>query len=160
VVLGLGRDGNVSDGNGLRLVRVLKRYAFARDDAAVQVRYELANRFHETVRSRFAVALDLGLDGLGPDVWLDAGGARVDPRFAAEHGENDTYALVDGARGWRLVLRSPQPVRAWHAPVRTVGRTPRGLDVCTQGVCLLVWWPVELYAAERVRFELTLTLEA
>lgn len=160
IVVGMARDGNVNEGAALRLVRVLKRFAFSRDLPVIDVRYEIANRYHEPVRSRFAVELNLGLDGLGDEVVLQtADGTRWDPRTPTEHAEIAQISMVDNLRGWRATWFFSQPAHLWHYPVETVGRTPRGLAAVPQGVCLLAWWPVELWGLERRRLDLTLALE-
>lgn len=161
VVLGMARDGNVNEGAALRLVRVLKRLAISRDLPVIEARYEIANRYHEPVRTRFAVELNLGLDGLGPHVTLETpDGTRHAPGMPFEHGELKSISMVDDARGWRLTWFFAQPARLWHYPVETVGRTPRGLAAVQQGVCLMAWWPVELWGMERRRLDLTLALES
>jgi alpha-amylase len=160
VVVGLARDGNVNEGAALRLVRVLKRFAFARDSSSLDVRYELANRYHEPVRTRFAVEVNLNLDGLeGGDLSLEIDGVRHNVARPGEHGEIGEVALVDGTRGYRLTWRFHQPARLWHYPIETVSRTPAGLARCFQGVCVLAWWPVELWGLERRRFDTTLALD-
>jgi alpha-amylase len=162
VVCGVARDGNVNEGAALRLVRILKRFAFSRESPVVDVRYEIANRYHEPVRARFAMELNLCLDGLsGGELFLEtAGGGLLSPTAAGDLADVDQIALVDGNRGWRLTLAFQQPAHLWCFPIETVSRTPKGVGSCFQGVCLVPWWPVELWGMERKRLDLTLTLEA
>lgn len=156
----IGRDGNVNEGAALRLVRVQKRFTFCREDARFDVLYEIANRYHEPVRSRFALELNLGLDGAhGPGVYLDVGSVRVPVTEPGEHGESTEIAMVDENRGYSLVIRMPTPARVWHYPVETISRTPSGLAPVFQGVCVLLWWPVELWGQERKRLELSVSVE-
>jgi alpha-amylase len=161
-LIGVARDGNVNEGAALRLVRVQKRFAFSRELPAIDVRYEIANRYHEPVRSRFAVELNLGLDGShGGEIFLEtAADMRVPLTEPGDHPDVSHIALVDEARGFRLILSFQQPARLWHYPIETVSRTPKGLASVFQGVCLLAWWPIELWGQERRRLDLSLSLEA
>ncbi len=157
VVLGLGRDGNVADAGGLRLVRVLKRFAFAREAPRMSVRYEVSNRFHDTVRCRFAVELNLGVDGLHPDARLITDDRRVfAPGRPGEIGDTTGVALVDDAGGWSVRIGVDADARVWFHPLDTVSRTPAGIGLVRQGLTVLVWWPLVLGANERRRFELAL----
>ncbi len=160
-VVTVARDGNVNEGAALRLVRIQKRFAFSPELPGFDVRYEIANRYHEPVRSRFAVELNLGLDGAcGPGVFLEtAADVRVPLTEAGDHADVTQMALVDENRGYRVLLTFHTPAHLWHYPIETVSRTPRGLAPVFQGVCLLAWWPVELWGQERKRFDMTLTVE-
>lgn len=161
IAVSMARDGNVNEGAALRLVRIQKRFAFSADLPGFDVRYEIANRYHEPVRSRFAIELNLGLDGAcGPGVFLEtAADVRVPLTEAGDHADVSQIALVDENRGYRVLLTFHTPARLWHYPIETVSRTPRGLAPVFQGVCLLAWWPVELWGQERKRIDLTFSLE-
>ncbi|MFZ5481451.1 MAG: alpha-amylase/4-alpha-glucanotransferase domain-containing protein [Myxococcota bacterium] len=162
VVCGVARDGNVNEGAALRLVRILKRFAFNRESPVIDVRYEIANRYHEPVRARFALELNLCLDGLaGGELFLETpGGGLHSVTALGDLPDVGEVTLTDGNRGWRLTLKMQQPGHLWHFPIETVSRTPKGVGACFQGVCLMPWWPVELWGMERKRIDLTLTLEA
>jgi alpha-amylase len=157
----VARDGNVNEGAALRLVRIQKRFVFYGESPTIDVRYEVANRYHEPVRSRFAVELNLGLDGaFGPNVFVEsAPDQRTPVTEPGDHPEVTSVALVDENRGYRVLLTFHTPAHLWHFPIETVSRTPRGVAPVFQGVCLLAWWPVELWGQERKRFDISLTLE-
>lgn len=157
-VLSMGRDGTVTDHGGPRLVRLVKRYVFQRDLPVVDVRYEVANRYHEPVRSRFAVELNLQLDG-GPDTFLVAGGRRCGLEEAGEAADTSELALVDARRGWRLLVQLQEPARLWYFPLETAAPFADGIRKVFLGTSLLLWWPVELWGLERRRFDLSITLE-
>lgn len=161
IAVTMARDGNVNEGAALRLVRVQKRFVFSADLAGFDVRYEIANRYHEPVRSRFAVELNLGLDGAcGPGVFLEtAAGARAPLTEPGDHADVTQLALVDENRGYRVRIAFHTPARVWNYPIETVSRTPKGLAPLFQGVCLLPWWPVELWGQERKRIGLTISVE-
>ncbi|MDP2311932.1 MAG: DUF1926 domain-containing protein [Pseudomonadota bacterium] len=157
----VARDGNVNEGAALRLVRIQKRFVFSGDSPIIDVRYEIANRYHEPVRSRFAVELNLGLDGAhGPGVFLEtAADQRTPLTEAGDHPEVTSIALVDENRGYRVILTFHTPAHLWHYPIETVSRTPRGLAPVFQGICLLAWWPIELWGQERRRIDISMSLE-
>ncbi len=160
--ISLARDGNVHQGAAVRLVRIQKRYAISPDEPTMSVRYEIINRYHEPVRSRFAVELNLGVDGsTGPHVYLEpSADLRVPVTVEGEHADVTTLAFADEQRGFRLVIALSTPGHVWHYPIETVSRTPLGLAPCFQGVCLQIWWPVELWGQERRRLDISLSLEA
>ena len=160
-VVTVARDGNVNEGAALRLVRIQKRFAFASDVPGFDVRYEIINRYHEPVRSRFAVELNLGLDGAcGPGVFLEAAAdVRVPLTELGDHPNVTSVALVDENRGYRVILTFHTPAHLWHYPIETISRTPKGLAPVFQGVCLLAWWPVELWGQERKRLDISVLVE-
>lgn len=157
----LARDGNVIEGSALRLVRIVKRFVFPAELPLVDVRYEIANRYHEPVRTRFAVGIDLNLDSqCGEDVYLEtSGGKKVRLTEAGELDELTELTLVDNQRGYRLSVSARQPARVWHFPLETVSRSPAGIAPLFQGVALYFWWPMELWGLEKRRIDLALSLE-
>ncbi len=157
----LARDGNVDEGAAVRLLRVVKRFALRRDTPAVEVTYDVGNRYHEPVRSRFCVELTLNVDSMTSDeTWLEtADGQRFGLGAPGEASEVSRISYVDETRGLRVTLALATPARVWHFPVETISRSPRGLCPIYQGVCLMVWWPIELWSMERRRFELSLSVE-
>ncbi|GDX80416.1 alpha-amylase [Deltaproteobacteria bacterium] len=162
VAVSLARDGNVVEGTALRLVRLVKRYVFPKDVPLVEVRYEIVNRYHEPVRTRFAVGIDINLDSsCGPDTFLETGnGRRIRLDEAGELDELTELSLVDMQRGFRFTLSPRQPARVWHFPIETISRSPRGVAPVFQGVALYFWWPMELWGQEKRRVEISASLEA
>jgi alpha-amylase len=157
----LARDGNVNEGRSVRLVRVVKRLTFQRELPVVDVHYEVANRYHEPIRTRFAVGLDLNLDSARDQVFLETmDGGRLPLDAAGELADVSQIALVDANRGYRITLSMFQPARLWHFPILTVSRTPRGLATTFQGLALYAWWPMELWGQERARVEMSMQVEA
>ena len=162
VAVSLGRDGNVQEGSATRLVRVVKRYVFPKEVPLFEVKYEVANRYHEPIRTRFAVGIDLNLDSsMGPDIFLEtANGRRVPLSQIGELDEINELSLVDAARGFRLTISARVPARVWHFPIETVSRSPLGVTLLPQGVALYFWWPMEMWGQEKKRIDLALSLEA
>lgn len=160
----LARDGVMSEGPALKLVRVQKRYGWLRDKPALDVRYELDNRMHEPVHTRFGVELNLGLGGLrGPDFGLEVVRKRKTRSFGldAEVDVSNVSELVwfDRQRHFRLRIELEQVAHLWAWPVETISRTPRGVGRAFQGTCIVLWWPVEFQPQEKRQFELGLSLE-
>jgi hypothetical protein len=161
ILVSLARDGGVNEGTALRLVRVAKRYVFQRDLPVVDVRYEVANRYHEPVRGRFGVELNLNLDStVQPATFLTSGGARYPVTEPGEILDAEEVAFVGAARGFRLTIQAQPSGRLWYHPIETASRSPKGMRRHFQGVCLLFWWPIELWGLERRRIDLSLALEA
>lgn len=158
VVVGLAREGNVTDGTSFRLVRVLKRYAFARDGSSIAVRYEIANRFDEPIRARFAVAFNLGLDGVNPAARLVVDGAEAPIGEPVSVDGVREVMLRDGARRAAIGLRSAQPARVWHAALTTTSLGASGPTDITQGVAVLYSWPIDLAPGQKVRHDVTLVV--
>lgn len=157
----LARDGMVTEGTALRLVRVSKRYDFHPEMPVVDVRYEIANRYHEPIRTRFAVEFNLGLDGNhGEDMALVVAGVRCPLRSQGEVEGVSEVAVVDQRRGWQVVLHFSTPALLWHHPVETVSRSPKGLSLQFQGTAIVASWPVELWGLERQRLDISMTVES
>lgn len=160
VLVSLARDGHVSEGTAHRLVRVAKRFVFQRDLPVVDVRYEVANRYHEPIRGRFGVEFNLNLDStVEPATFLEVSGRRqslTEPVDAAGVGE---FALVGSARGFRLSISAQPDAHLWAFPLWSVSRSPDGLRRHLQGVSALLWWPVELWGLERMRVDVSVALE-
>ena len=162
VSVALARDGNVVEGSAVRLVRIVKRFVFPKDVPLFEAKYEVVNRYHEPIRTRFAIGIDLNLDSShGPEIFLEtANGRRVPLDQVGELPDLTELSLVDSARGFRLTLTTQVPARVWHFPIETVSRSPRGVSPLFQGVALYFWWPMELWGQEKKRLDLALSLEA
>lgn len=159
-VVTVARDGTVVDGDHARLLRIVKRYAFSADGARLEVRYEVANRYHEPIRTRMAVALGLNVDSSrGAGHFVEVDGIPVDPITPVELEQVHDVALVDGIVGNRVIVGTSAPATAWTWPIETVGRTPEGLGLLHQGHMVWLVWPLELWGQEKRRFTLTLAVE-
>lgn len=160
----LARDGVMSEGTALKLVRVQKRFGWLRDKPALDVRYDIENRMHDPLHTRFGVELNFGLGGLrGPDFGIEVLRKGKTRSFGldAEIDLSNVSALTwfDRARRFRVRVDLEQPAHAWAWPIETISRTPRGLGRAFQGTSIVLWWPVELQPQARRQFELGLTLE-
>lgn len=162
VHVSMARDGNVLEGGAHRLVRLVKRFSFVRELPLVECRYDLANRYHEPIRTRFAVGIDLNVDSAnGSECYLEtAGGRRIALDQIGEITDLNEISLVDVSRGFRITLSPRQPATLWHFPLETISRSPKGIAATFQGTAFYFWWPLELWGSEKKRFEIALSLEA
>ncbi len=160
----LARDGAMSEGAALKLMRVQKRFGWLRDKPALDVRYELDNRMHDPVHTRFGVELNFGLGGLrGADFGLETvrngktKGFGLDDELDLSNVSEVVW--FDRRRHFRVRVHIEQPAHVWSWPIETISRTPRGLARVFQGTCIVLWWPIEFHAQEKHQIELGLTLE-
>jgi hypothetical protein len=128
----------------------------------VDCRYDLANRYHEPIRTRFAVGIDLNLDSSNhKECFLEtAGGRKIALDQAGEIVDLSEISLVDQTRGYRITLSPRTPATLWHFPLESISRSPLGIAAVFQGTALYFWWPLELWGNEKKRFEIALSLEA
>lgn len=160
-VVTVARDGNVTVGDALRLVRIVKRYVFVADAPRVEIRYEIINRYHEPIRTRFAVELSLNLDSrLGTGTHLEVDGLPVELGGTVDTADVHEVGLVDAASGCRMTLQSSHPAGLWLHPIETLGRTLTGIDTLFQGTAIWLHWPLELWGQEKRRIQLTLSIES
>jgi hypothetical protein len=125
------------------------------------VRYEISNRYHSPVRSNFATELNFGFDGrVGDSVALvleDGRSISVTKRGCVEGVRQ--LALVDQGRQLAVRLTIEQPATLWFYPVECIVAGRSGLETVFQGPCLVLGWPVSLWGEERVRLDLSLTVQ-
>lgn len=154
----LARDGTVSQDLDKRLVGVRKHYRFPVERARVEVRYEVNNRYHDPVSSRFAVELNLNLDSVrSPDRFVFVYGHRrveLDEAFEAPCVEALSLMLDDVQTEVRV--HSDRAATAYIYPIENVIRTAEGFERAFQGTCVVFAWELDLWGYERDRFGLDL----
>jgi 4-alpha-glucanotransferase len=156
----LAREGTLADGDARRLVRVAKRFSFSAQRPVVEVGYELANRYHDPIRGRFAVELTLNLDGRrGPERYLRVSGHE---RWFLDRGGHadgvQQLDLVMEDLGVQLSLRTSRPAILLHYPVVVPIRRVEGHSAAYQGQCVLFAWDFELWGQEKQRIDLALAV--
>lgn len=163
--LTLARDGAMSDGAALKLVHVQKRFGWSRDRPRLTVRYQVENRTHAPLHTRFGVELNLCFGARtaqgGMELVTRGGGAA--PRvfgLDAEVDLADVRQLTLFDRGLRLQITVPQHAHAWAWPIESVSRSPRGLARVYQGTSVVFWWPLEFGPQEARQLSLSLSLES
>lgn len=165
----LSRDGNATEGAAVRFARIVKHYHFSKQRKQLHVHYEVANAWHDPVRGRFGVEFNLNLDSsIGNGIELEVLAQEASPQHLSVESCNEIagireFALVDHLRGMRVQLTFQTTFNGsahlWHYPIETVSRTPAGLGRLFQGVCLLIWWPIELWSLEHRSIDFTLTVD-
>lgn len=160
----LMREGAMSEGAALKLVRVQKRFGWLRDRPALDVQYEIENRMHDPVHTRFGIEFNLGIGGLrGPDFGLDVVRRGKNLSFTLEDDiDLSTVSEIcwfDRSRHFKLRLQLEQPAHVWAWPIETISRTPRGVGRAFQGTCIVLWWPIEFKGRGTQGLELGLSLE-
>lgn len=160
VALVMAREGVVLSEGQERLVRVLKRFVLPADAARVEAAYEVANRYQEPVRTQFAVAFNLGLDGrIGPQrfVQTEQRRAMLDEDGTVEGVRKLAWVLGD--QGLRVLIECSEPATLHFFALRSLLRTCEGYTEAMQGTCLMLAWPLDLWGEERRRFELSLQVD-
>jgi alpha-amylase len=164
----LARDGTMSEGAALKLVRVQKRFGWTRDQPSLDVHYQVSNRTHAPLHTRFGIELNFGVGGLrGPDFGLEVYTGRrtgYPPRTVGLDAEVDVAEVrelvwFDRKRRFRMRIRLKQPAHLWAWPIETVSRSPRGMERTFQGTSVVFWWPIEFRVQETKSLELALTVE-
>lgn len=157
--IALAREGVVNVEGTQRLVRVYKRYVFRKDSPVIDVGYEIANRYREPVRTRFATELNLGLDGRVEGRFLQAGDRRAFLDRDGTWQDVDDVSLVMPDQGVRVRVWTSQPAELFYYQVNSVVRTCEGYEAHHQGTCLVLVWNLELWGEERRRFDLYFSVE-
>lgn len=155
----LARDGSISEGGSVRLLRVVKNLVFQRDTPGFEVTWELCNRSPDPLETVFAVELNLNIDASGErSVYLHVGDQPCDPGEVGSAEGAQLVAWGDLRRAFRLTIALEQPARVWHYPVHTISEGLEGHTVKNQGLCLVLSWPLRLWGLERQRIGLTVHL--
>ncbi|RME26458.1 MAG: DUF1926 domain-containing protein [Deltaproteobacteria bacterium] len=157
--IALAREGVVDVDGVTRLVRVYKRYVLRRDSPVIDIGYEIANRYREPVRSRFATELNLGLDGRVEGRFLQSGDRRAFLDSAGQWDDVTDVALVFPDRRLRVHMWSAEPCRLYFFPVDSLVETCEGYEAHHQGICLFFAWDLHLWGEERQRYDLFFTVE-
>ncbi len=167
----LTRDGQVRTLDGIRMVRITKRFAFPPDATGVGVHYDVINRYSDPVHTRFGVEINLNLDGQrgesrGIEVRVadptDPDGVRT--RTVALEAAATIDDVVEVCwrlddHGRRVWLTTPTAAKLYVVPVDSVYWAQHGFMRASQGHCLLFVWELELWGDERKRFDLSLRVE-
>ena len=154
----LARDGQVMVGQQKRLVRIDKRYWLRPNDPTVALEYQISNRYKEPIRARFAVEMNFNIDSRTTNQrYITAGDRRRIGMHRVGQKENvSEVGLYWEDLGAKAEIRCSEPASLFFFPVYSPARTIHGYDRGFQGVCILLAWEVELWGAEKKRFDLSL----
>jgi hypothetical protein len=158
VFITLARDGQVTVGQQKRLVRIDKRYSLRPNDPTVSLEYQISNRYKEPIRTRFAVEMNFNIDSRTTSQrYITAG----DRRRIGMHRVGQKEGVSEVGLYWedlgaKVEIRCSEPASLFFFPVYSPARTIHGYERGFQGVCILLAWDVELWGAEKKRFDLSL----
>lgn len=156
----VAREGVCLDGDRQQLVRVAKSYRLYRDRPCIDVGWEITNRLSEPFRARFAVEINLGLDGVLIDRYLEIPGRGVFPLdHVFEEPEVMQIHWVMRDLGKRVRLQWASPAGLYHYPVMLPVRTRLGYRSGFQGTCLVLAWDLSLWGGEKIWQEVSLEIE-
>ncbi len=151
----LTADGVIQDSAGERKARLHKRYTLLREPR-LEVRLDLINRSHAALRTRLAWELNLSVDSDSSDDIFIVGDKRMVLDQQADLGDSDNLAIEGD--GLKVEIMLERAARIWTYPVQTVHQH-RGRQVtATQGICIILGWPVELWGQEKARFKATMSV--
>lgn len=151
----MARDGSVSDGDVVRLVRINKQFAFLRDEPTILLSYEIANRSPDPLETRFCVELNLNLDSTKEGSSFLAVGDRSVSLAQPERVEAvSQLRWGDLRRGLQLRIELDRVAEVLHYPVETLSDGLDGPELLYQGPCLMLVWPLRLWGLERKSFQL------
>lgn len=159
--LTLSADGELRLLEGIRPLRVQKRYAFARGESGFDVRYRLENIGPHPLKSIFAPELNLTLlTGDAADRLLELPEGRSERLgFRGELANLTGFGLFDGWAKLRLALRATIPFNLWTYPVEAVSQSEAGFERNYQGSCFLLCTPLELAPGATAELAFHLELE-
>ncbi len=150
VTVHLARDGAVSEGDAVRLVRVVKQLDFHRKNAGFMVSWTLSNRSQEPFDTRFAVEFNLNLDSARDgSSFLLVNNQPCDLGCAGTVDDAREVAWGDLRRSFRMDISLEQPAQLWHHPVQTISEGLEGPQSNHQGICVVLVWPLRLWGLER-----------
>jgi hypothetical protein len=159
----LQRQGGLWKRTGKVALDVCKRFLFHRDEARMEVEYEIINRGPGETGAWFAVELNLTLlAGNDPRRHFLFPGLKVEDRRLCSTGtipEVEQVRLRDEATGFEVSLGRFPPGQLWRFPLETVSQWESGFQRTYQGTVLLFHWPFFLAPGEKKLLNLNLSFE-
>jgi alpha-amylase len=145
-------------------IEISKRYSFYRDQAKLEVGYEITHQGAAETRLWFGVELNLTLlAGKDPQRHFLFPGLKVEDRRLCSTGaipEVEQIRLRDESAGFELSLDLSPRGQIWRFPLETVSQSESGLQKTYQGTVLLLHWPFSLKPTEKKTLGINLYLEA
>jgi alpha-amylase len=162
VVVTLAKDGLVSVGKHQRLVRIDKRYHFRAASDSIHLEYQISNRYQEPIQTRFAVELNINLDGqINSQRFMLMGSdrRRIGMKRVGSRGDVKQMSVVWEDLKFRLQISSSIPAEAFFFPVFSPIRHPYGYLHGYQNTCIFLVWPMEMWGAEHKLLELVVSTD-
>ena len=159
-VVQMTREGHVTRGRVTSLVQVAKRFIFHRDLPVIDARYEVTNRSHTPMETTFAIELNLGLDArFARGARISGGGGALTSAAAGVLEGVRQLTIADPRKRFQLVLDASVAMRVYAYPVVCGVQVGASIKPVSQGVCLMLIWPLRLWGHEKAAFDMSLNLE-
>jgi hypothetical protein len=159
----LRRNGGLWRREGPLPVETSKCFTFYRDQARLEVEYEISHRGAAETGLWFGVELNLTLlAGNDPQRHFLFPGLKVEDRHLCSTGEIpevEHIRLRDESAGFELSLDLSPRGQLWRFPLETVSQSEKGLQKTYQGTVLLLHWPFSLKPTEKKTLGIALHLE-
>jgi alpha-amylase len=150
--ISLQRKGSLWKREGRVPLDTVKRFLFYRDQARMEVDYEITNRGPAEIRLWFGVEVNLTLlAGDHPQRKFLFPGLTVEDRRLCSSGaipELEELRLRDEAEGFEVSLSLSPKGQLWRFPLETVSRSESGIQRTFQGTVLLFHWLFSLKPEE------------
>lgn len=159
----LRRKGGLWRREGQLPIETSKRFTFYRDQARLEVGYEISHQGAAETKLWFGVELNLTLlAGKDPQRHFLFPGVKVEDRRLCSTGEIsevEHIRLRDESAGFELSLDLSPKGQLWRFPLETVSQSESGLQKTYQGTVLLLHWPFSLKPTEKKTLGINLHLE-
>jgi alpha-amylase len=159
----LKRMGGLWKREGRVPIDTVKRFLFYREQARMEVGYEISNRGPAEVGLWFGVELNLTLlAGDDPKRSFLFPGLKIDDRRLCSSGaipEVEHLRLRDEADGFEVSLTLSPKGQLWRFPLETISRSESGIQKIFQGTVLLFHWPFSLKPEESKSLGIHVALE-
>jgi alpha-amylase len=159
VSLLMSRSGKVH-GKPVRVEKTISLYA---RQTIVEIKYEIANQGKEKLDLWFAPEFNFSLlAGNAPDRYYQIDDLVLDDRTLASRGvlENvQQIKLVDGWKGFRVLLALDRPSSFWRFPIETVSQSESGFERTYQSSALLPNWKISLEAGQKWGTKIVMRIE-
>ncbi len=159
VSLLMTRDGRVN-GKPVKVEKVVSLYA---RQSIAEIKYEITNLHNDTQTLWFAPEFNFSLlAGNAPDRYYEVEGAVLDDKTLASRGALENVKqikLVDGWKGFSVLLALDRPSTFWRFPVETVSQSESGFEKTYQSSALLFNWKFQLGPGQKWNAKIVLRIE-
>jgi 4-alpha-glucanotransferase len=161
--ISLLRKGSLWKREGRVPIDTFKRFLFYREQARMEVGYEITNRGPAEIGMWFGVEVNLTLlAGDDPQRYYLFPGLEVDDRRLCSSGaipEVEHLRLHDEAERFEVSLELSPKGQLWRFPLETVSQSESGIQKTFQGTVLLFHWPFSLKPEETKSLGIQVGLE-
>ena len=143
----LTRDGGVWQDEVFQPVTVSKTLRMARKGSDLVVQYTLTNRGDATLRSRFGIENNYGLEGgQDPLTYFEGLGEAALPGAAGQAVAVEEFALVSDiiTVNSKIATELSKSAEIWWFPIETVTNSENGYEANYQGTAVLHSWLLNL----------------